>query len=226
MLVRRGHGSSHANAPAGTLQRTPETPRASVVNDICFSRPQTLPRCEYLQRRPARHLLRTECSIRAPLSEVFAFFSEAKNLEQLTPRKLSFRILTPQPIVMRAGTVIDYRIRLGPFPLRWRTVIERFEPGSAFVDSQHRGPYASWWHEHHFRAEGDSTLMEDRVYYSVPFGPLGRLVNAVLVESQLRHIFEYRARAIREIFPARAVRPPSAKSRAARRGVSAPNQQK
>ncbi|MCB9579225.1 MAG: SRPBCC family protein [Polyangiaceae bacterium] len=146
-------------------------------------------------------MLVAQCRIAAPLSEVFAFFSEAKNLEELTPPDLSFRILTPEPIEMHPGTVIDYRIRLGPIPLRWRTVIERFEPERLFVDAQHRGPYRSWWHEHHFRADGAHTEMEDRVYYAVPFGPLGRAVNGVFVKRQLRHIFEFRARAMRELFP-------------------------
>lgn len=170
------------------------------------------PDVEYLRQRPARRLLRTVTVINAPLPEVFRFFSQAENLGVITPPTLAFDIQTPRPIPMASGTVIDYRIHLGPLPMKWRTMIERFDPGVRFVDSQRKGPYAAWWHEHHFRADGAQTVMEDRVYFRAPLGVAGRVAEALFVEPMLRRIFSFRATAIRLRFGASA---PAVERRAA-----------
>ena len=129
------------------------------------------------------------------METVFAFFSSAENLGLLTPAAMRFRI-TGRPGAMMRGAEIDYSIRVGPIPLRWKTVIERWDKNRLFVDSQEKGPYRSWWHEHHFRRDGAATIMEDRVYFAVPLGPLGRIVNRLFVQAQLRRVFGYRAEAI------------------------------
>ena len=96
--------------------------------------------------------------------------------------------------------MIDYRIRVGPLPMRWRTEIPHWEPPSRFVDVQSRGPYSLWWHEHRFTAIDGSVIMDDRVYYALPLGPLGRLVHRFIVGPMLRRIFAYRRRAIERRF--------------------------
>jgi ligand-binding SRPBCC domain-containing protein len=132
--------------------------------------------------------------IERPLADTFAFFSDAFNLEKITPPFLKFRILTPAPIRMAAGTLIDYRLSLCGVPFRWRTVIETWEPGRGFVDRQLRGPYALWRHTHTFTAAGPNrTLMRDRVEYRIPFGIVGRLTQALLIGRMLTKIFDYRA---------------------------------
>lgn len=131
---------------------------------------------------------------------MFAFFSDAANLERLTPPFLGFTILTPQPIEMRSGTVIDYRIRLSGLPMTWRTLIEDYEPGVRFVDVQLRGPYRTWRHTHTFRDAEGGTEIGDRVAYELPLGPLGRLAHAVFVKRQLRAIFAYRAQVMADMF--------------------------
>ena len=98
---------------------------------------------------------------------------------------------------MAAGAAIDYRVRVGPMPFRWRTRITSWEPGRRFVDLQEGGPYRFWWHEHRFQADGERTVMEDRVYYTPPLGVLGRLANRVFIDSTLRKIFQYRGDVIR-----------------------------
>lgn len=133
-------------------------------------------------------------------SEVFAFFAAAANLERLTPPTLRFHILTPAPIEMRPGAVIDYRLSLLGIPFRWRTVIEVFEPESRFVDVQASGPYKLWRHTHTFEDAPGGTLLRDRVEYDLPFGPLGRLARAVFVRRQLAAIFDYRRAIIRDAF--------------------------
>lgn len=131
-----------------------------------------------------------------PRGEVFAFFENAENLGRITPPSLDFRILTETPIAMGEGTLIDYRIKLHGVPMRWRTVIERYEPRERFVDRQLRGPYALWRHTHEFHDDGDGTLMLDDVEYAIGFGPLGELAHRLFVERTLEHIFDYRRDAI------------------------------
>lgn len=145
---------------------------------------------------PKTHRLARSLSIARPLGEVFAFFSDAANLERITPPFLRFRILTPQPIEMRAGTRIDYALSLWGLPVRWRTHITCFEPERRFVDEQEAGPYAHWHHLHEFAAEGDGTRMADEVSYRLPFGTFGALAHPLWLERQLAAIFDYREAAI------------------------------
>jgi ligand-binding SRPBCC domain-containing protein len=134
-----------------------------------------------------------------PLDEVFAFFSDAGNLEAITPAFLNFHILTPRPTAMRPGTLIDYQIRLLGIPLKWRTQIETWEPPHGFSDVQLRGPYKLWHHTHEFVAVPEGTLMTDLVQYQMPLGPLGRLVHALWTERTLARIFDYRFEKIEEL---------------------------
>lgn len=141
-------------------------------------------------------LHRTE--IPRPRDEVFDFFSRAENLERLTPANLRFRILTPLPIEMREGALIDYRLRLNGIPLKWRTLISTWDPPNVFVDTQLKGPYRQWIHTHRFTDAGDGrTLMEDEVRYRLPFGPLG-MIALPIVRRQVQGIFEYREKALAE----------------------------
>jgi len=133
--------------------------------------------------------------------QVFAFFADPANLARITPEWLGFRVLTPPPLVMREGAVIDYVIRLGFWPTRWRTMITACEPPQRFVDVQLAGPYSFWHHTHEFAADGDGTVIRDHVRYVLPFGPLGDLVHAVVVRRRIAGIFAHRRRIIAGLFP-------------------------
>ncbi len=130
--------------------------------------------------------------IEAPLLDVFAFFSEARNLEMLTPPWLRFTVVTPEPVRMSAGTLIEYRLRVHRVPLRWVSRIETWEPPNRFIDVQVRGPYRHWHHTHEFEAHEHGTLIRDNVEYRLPLGPLGRLAHAALVQRDLAGVFDYR----------------------------------
>ena len=144
--------------------------------------------------------LEREQWIPASLVRVFAFFSEAANLEAITPPWLGFRILSAPPIRMAKDARIEYVIRLAGLPVRWRSQVRCWDPPRSFVDVQERGPYAKWEHTHMFEALGDGTLMRDIVCYRLPLGPVGRLVHALAVRATLASIFDDRFERVREQF--------------------------
>ncbi len=143
------------------------------------------------------HVLNTHMSVPLPREDDFAFFSDAANLQLITPPELSFHILTPRPIPMQEGTLIDYKLRLLGVPLRWKARILRWQPPTEFVDEQVRGPYRLWEHTHRFHDDGDKTIIEDVVRYGLPFWPHGEIAHPV-VRLQLGRIFRFRQSAVRK----------------------------
>lgn len=141
------------------------------------------------------HTLRREQTLPGTPEAVFPFFADAGNLEAITPPYLRFEIVTPRPIAMGEGTLIEYRLRLHGLPISWLTRIEVWEPGVRFVDQQLRGPYALWHHTHEFERDPTDpgrTLMRDTVRYAIPFGPLGELAHRLFVKRDLDRIFDFR----------------------------------
>ncbi len=136
-----------------------------------------------------------------PLADVFSFYAKPGNLALITPSWLGFRIVTPGELVMRPGLLIEYRVHPLRVPQRWVSEITEYDPPHRFVDEQQHGPYASWHHEHTFAATSSGgTAIADRVTYSLPFGPLGRIAHALFVGRQLASIFDYRDRKVAELF--------------------------
>lgn len=144
--------------------------------------------------------LRTEQWLPRPLSEVFDFFADAGNLQILTPDWLDFSILTPRPVDMRIGALIDYRLRLRKIPVRWQSEITAWDPPHRFIDEQRRGPYKHWIHEHTFAEKDGGTLVRDHVRYDVPGGAL---VHRTMVGPDLRRIFRYRQEKLAALFGAK-----------------------
>jgi ligand-binding SRPBCC domain-containing protein len=138
------------------------------------------------------------------LDEVFPFFARPENLAEITPPWLSLRVLTPGPLTMRAGLVIDYTVRVLGRPSRWRSLIADYDPPHFFRDVQVIGPYRRWDHQHRFRADEGGTVIEDLVLYEPPLGPLGALLDVLVIRRQLAAIFEYRRQRIEARFGARS----------------------
>ena len=132
-----------------------------------------------------------------PPEKLFPFFSDAANLNALTPPWLHFKILTLAPIVLREGALIDYALRVRGVPLRWRTRINVMQPPHRFVDEQLRGPYRMWVHEHTFEPRDGGTLARDHVRYAVA---MDFLVHGWLVRPDIEKIFQFRAEALKKLF--------------------------
>lgn len=127
-----------------------------------------------------------------PIDEVFAYFADAENLEAITPPWLRFEMLTPQPVAMHAGAILQYSLRLHGWPIHWTTAITVWRPPFEFVDVQLRGPYRLWHHRHTFEAVGNATRMVDVVDYRLPLGWAGSLMHGLFVRRDLQAIFNYR----------------------------------
>lgn len=144
----------------------------------------------------AVHRLERRQYVAAPLEQVFAFFAEAGNLGRITPPWLGFRVLTPDPVQMGVGALIDYRLHLHGIPLGWTSQIEVWETNRQFVDRAVRGPFSLWHHRHRFSASGAGTIVSDEVHYAPPLGVFGEIADRLLVARDLDRIFAHRRDAV------------------------------
>lgn len=150
-----------------------------------------------IERNGDGYLLKAEQWFDRPISEIFEIFCDASNLEQLTPSFLKFEIMTPTPIDMREGALIDYRISIRGIPINWKTEITEWNPPHHFVDSQLRGPYHRWIHRHTFVEKDGGTLVGDVVDYK-PRG--GSLMHWFFVARDLRNVFRFRHAELEKVF--------------------------
>jgi ligand-binding SRPBCC domain-containing protein len=146
------------------------------------------------------HTLTKETVVNRPLKEVFDFFSKAENLNEITPPDMQFQILTPLPINIQKGTLIDYKIKVNGIPFKWKTLISTWEPPYRFVDEQLKGPYNTWIHEHTFEERDGKTYMKDVVKFKSPGWILEPLINSLFIEKKVKGIFEYREKKLNEFF--------------------------
>ena len=146
------------------------------------------------------NILTIKQSFGLDIDTVFSFFSKPENLELITPDNLRFQILTSPPIIMNKGLLINYKIKISLIPIKWKTLISKFDPPNLFIDEQISGPYSKWHHTHCFTYKNNRTTVEDKVQYLVPFGFIGTVVNRFYIRKMLRSIFEYRFYTIAKIF--------------------------
>jgi ligand-binding SRPBCC domain-containing protein len=136
--------------------------------------------------------------VKSDLAKTWDFFSSAENLPRITPAWMGFEIKTPGPIHIQQDSILDYTIRWMGIPIGWRTRIIDWSPQRQFIDLQLRGPYTLWHHQHTFTPSDEGTICTDRVLYKIPFGPLGSVMNALMIKRQLIEVFEFRRKAISE----------------------------
>ena len=142
----------------------------------------------------------TKTILNSNIEKVFDFFCQAANLQKLTPPDLDFKILSDIPIEMKKGALIDYRIKLYGIPVKWKTEITVWNPPFEFEDTQLKGPYKLWKHNHIFKDLGEKTEMMDIVKYNTKGWPLNSLLNKFFVQTEIEKIFNYREQKISSIF--------------------------
>ncbi len=138
--------------------------------------------------------------VNSPVNNVFSYFSEAKNLEKITPDYLNFKILGMNTDKIESGSLIDYKLQIHGLPFKWKTRINDFNDGHSFVDEQLKGPYSKWVHKHDFIPVKQGTLISDRVVYKIPLGFLGKLVAGWFIKRDVTNIFNFRNSVINKTF--------------------------
>jgi ligand-binding SRPBCC domain-containing protein len=146
------------------------------------------------------YVLERNQRIPGSLESVFPFFEDPRNLAEITPPWLRFEVVSSTDERIAEGTRIRYRIWWLGVPLRWESVISRYEPPLVFADEMTAGPYRRWIHTHTFTEVPGGVEIQDRVEYDMPAGPLGAIVHGIMVRRQLEGIFNYRAKRVEEIF--------------------------
>jgi len=148
-----------------------------------------------------KYSIEFEQFINLPIQDVFLFFSQPKNLSLITPPRLKFNILTPEPIHMNEGQLIDYTLTIMYIiNIRWTTLITMYQEPNIFIDQQLKGPYSLWHHTHTFEEKDGGTLIKDKVIYGIPFGWFGRFLNFVYIKHDINSIFKYRHQILNKIF--------------------------
>lgn len=129
------------------------------------------------------------------------FLSDPKNLKEITPDRMDFRIISGADRPMFPGQIIQYTVKPLPgFSTKWVTEITHVKEGEYFADEQRFGPYALWHHKHFLSDVDGGVVMEDIIDYKIPFGFLGQLVQPILVKNQLKEIFEFREAKLNDLF--------------------------
>ena len=135
------------------------------------------------------------------MEQAWTFLSDPKNLKRITPDYMGFDIISGAERKMFPGQIIQYHLTpiLG-IPFRWVTEITHVQEGEFFVDEQRFGPYTFWHHKHFINKTENGVVMEDIVDYKLPLGPLGWLAHVLFVRAKVKQIFDYREKALNEIF--------------------------
>lgn len=144
-----------------------------------------------------------EQKIPISLEQAWEFFSSPLNLSKITPKSMNFIITSDytEKTKMYAGMIITYKVSpLLGIKMDWMTEITHVKEGEYFIDEQRFGPFALWHHEHHFKSIDGGVLMFDKLIYSVPFGIIGELANALVVKQQTNDIFNHREKAVEKLF--------------------------
>jgi ligand-binding SRPBCC domain-containing protein len=147
------------------------------------------------------HVLRQTQDLPISMEEAWAFFSTPRNLDDITPDELGFRIESLHSDTMHEGQIITYKVKVAPgIWIPWVTEIKAVEEGVAFVDEQRFGPYRFWHHRHHFEPVEGGVRMHDLVHYALPMGPFGEVAHAFFVKKKLGRIFGFRREVLEKRF--------------------------
>jgi ligand-binding SRPBCC domain-containing protein len=135
------------------------------------------------------------------VDKAWEFLSNPKNLKEITPKYMNFRILSGADRSIFAGQIIQYKVTpmLG-ISTKWVTEITHVKDKEYFVDEQRFGPYALWHHKHFIKKIDGGIEMEDIIDYKIPFGIIGQIAHPIIVKNKLKQIFKFRENKLKELF--------------------------
>jgi ligand-binding SRPBCC domain-containing protein len=113
---------------------------------------------------------------------------------------MGFHIMTPKPVEMKEGAIIDYTVNIMGIPARWRTMITSYKINEFFVDEQLKGPYSYWHHKHSFEAVEGGINIVDEITYALPLEAFRSIVHPLFIKPQLKQIFSFRFQIIQDKF--------------------------
>ena len=151
-------------------------------------------------RQPKIYSFSKEQFVPSDMETVFEFFSRPENLEKITPAAMGFNIITPKPVEMKDGAIIDYTVKILGVPIRWRTMITSYKKNEYFVDEQLKGPYSYWHHKHTFKEVDGGVLIIDEITYALPIQAFRKIVHPLIIKPQLNQIFDFRFQIIEDKF--------------------------
>ena len=147
------------------------------------------------------HVMEQEQRLPISLEAGWKFFSSPRNLDEITPVEMGFKITSLRSEIMHEGQIISYKVAVLPgIWIPWVTEIKSVDEGRSFVDEQRFGPYKFWHHRHTFEEIPGGILMRDLVHYGLGFGPLGAIAHDWFVQRKLKDIFGFRRQTLEQRF--------------------------
>ncbi len=154
----------------------------------------------HLDREVRCHRHYTFQYLPVPNDTVFSFFSDAENLERITPAFLNFKIASQSTAKIQKDTLFEYHLKIRGLPVKWRSKIADWDPINSFIDTQLKGPYYVWHHYHRFHQYQGGTIIEDEVYFALPRIPIIASLISTWVKRDVASIFDYRKKVIKGFF--------------------------
>ena len=131
----------------------------------------------------------------APLEKVAEFHQDSLALKKLTPFPIFVQVHKQEPL--GEGSISDFTMWLGPFPVRWIAQHKSVDPLCGFTDVQIRGPFSYWEHRHTFKwLDPQTSEIIDEINASMGRTSVGKLVSYFMWLG-LPFLFAYRGRATR-----------------------------
>jgi len=90
------------------------------------------------------------------------------------------------------GQTVTWQARHFGVRIRMTSLVSEVEEPVRFVDHQVRGPFKAFRHVHTFEPHDSGTLMVDAISFTAPFGPLGRLVERLVLGAYMHRLIVQR----------------------------------
>jgi ligand-binding SRPBCC domain-containing protein len=143
--------------------------------------------------------VRFRSELPVPPERLFEFHADVRNLSRISPPFPPFRLVEGGTAPAREGDLQVFRLGWGPLGVTWEAQISRVVPGRLIEDTQLRGPFRRWRHQHRFRPAEHGAVLEDAVAFRLLPTPAGEFAEWLLVRPALLAMFWWRHRRTRNL---------------------------